>query len=186
MIPNWESFASRELTGEYDRKEDILFLYSRSAKGRPAISMDVDGEFWLRLDPESSEVLAIEIDDFESLFLKKHAEVARIWEQASTGPRAHPERKQSVLQLLLQWSRERFAAPIHASAHARIAFGKHKGRTFKEIALQEPEFLEWMLREGVGTVDQRECAESALAEFRGARSLPTIDVTSRRIRRTST
>jgi hypothetical protein len=53
-----------------------------------------------------------------------------------------------------------------------MPFGKHKGRTFKEIAVEEPEYLEWMLGEGAGSLTERECAQMALGELKGGYSLP--------------
>lgn len=56
----------------------------------------------------------------------------------------------------------RIAPPRHASYNAHISFGKHRSRTFQEIALEEPEYLNWMLREGAGSRIERDSARLAL------------------------
>lgn len=64
----------------YHSDEDILFI--RSENPTPAVSYDVEGELWLRFDPSTKEVLGLEIENFESVFLKKHPEVAKVWKDA--------------------------------------------------------------------------------------------------------
>jgi hypothetical protein len=66
----------------YDSRRDTFFL--RPQKAKPATSFDWDGEFWIRLDPVSHEIVGLEIENFESVFLKKHPEVANVWKQAKT------------------------------------------------------------------------------------------------------
>ncbi len=61
----------------YHSDEDILLI--RPENPRPAVSYDLEGELWLRFDPSTKEVFGIEIENFESVFLKKHPEVAKIW-----------------------------------------------------------------------------------------------------------
>ena len=61
----------------YHKDTDTLFF--RGAEHRPAASIDWDGEIWIRIDPISGEVVGIEIEDFESVFLKKHPEIAVAW-----------------------------------------------------------------------------------------------------------
>ncbi len=65
----------------------------------------------------------------------------------------------------------RVAPPRHASDNARISFGKHRTRTFYEIAVEDPGYLEWMLREGAGSYIERQCAQMALARVRGSYTL---------------
>lgn len=62
----------------YDKDRDILFVYKLPK--RPAVSLDVGGHFWVRFDPESGEVLGVEIEDFESVFLAKYPELRLGWE----------------------------------------------------------------------------------------------------------
>lgn len=61
----------------------------------------------------------------------------------------------------------RIAPPRHASHTARISFGKHRGRIFQEVAIEEPGYLEWMLREGAGSRVERGSARLALDFVRG-------------------
>ena len=64
----------------YRSDEDILFI--RPKNSSPAVSYDWEGELWLRFDPSTKVVLGIEIENFESVFLKKHPEVAKVWKDA--------------------------------------------------------------------------------------------------------
>jgi len=68
----------------------------------------------------------------------------------------------SSAALSQQYPTERIAPARHASADARVSFGKYKGRTFQEVGLMEPSYLEWMLRDGAGSVVEQECARLAL------------------------
>ena len=60
---------------EYNKRRDILFIYSE--RDRPAVSIDCDGEYWVRVDPLNGEILGIEIEDFKRVFLKKHPEISK-------------------------------------------------------------------------------------------------------------
>jgi len=62
----------------YHKDRDILFI--RPDKPRPATSFDWNGEIWVRVNPENGEIVGLEIDDFETIFLKKYPEVAVAWE----------------------------------------------------------------------------------------------------------
>ncbi len=53
----------------YNKEADSLMILW--AENRPAVSKDVDGEFWLRVDPKTNEIIGIEIEDFKS-FIKRH------------------------------------------------------------------------------------------------------------------
>lgn len=75
-------------------------------------------------------------------------------------------------EILSQQYGGRVAPPRHASYRARISFGKHRGRTFEEIAVEEPGYLQWMLREGAGSRVERDCARMALDQLAGGRWLP--------------
>lgn len=67
------SFDPQTMTVRYDSKRDTLFV--RIGQPRPAISYDVLGEAWIRYVSETKEVVGIEIEDFESYFLKQHPEM---------------------------------------------------------------------------------------------------------------
>ena len=110
LLPKWNAFIQADITGDYDRKRDVLYICKVSAEDKPAVSVDVSGEFWLRVDPETSEIVGIEIEDFKAIFLEKHPEVARPWHQAERGIRPRPERKSPVLTLIVEFLKEIFSS----------------------------------------------------------------------------
>jgi uncharacterized protein YuzE len=59
----------------YNKKSDILSMHSK--ENRPAVSVDLAGEIWVRIDPQTGEITGIEIEDFKNIFLKKHPEIAK-------------------------------------------------------------------------------------------------------------
>lgn len=59
----------------YDEKADILLIQSKER--RPSVSVDCDGEYWVRVDPQTGEILGLEIEDFKRVFLKKHREILK-------------------------------------------------------------------------------------------------------------
>lgn len=54
----------------YNKANDSLMILW--AENKPAVNHDVDGEFWLRIVPDTNEIIGIEIEDFKA-FSKKHA-----------------------------------------------------------------------------------------------------------------
>lgn len=66
----------------YHKDEDTLFLHPEEP--RPATSFDLDGEVWIRVDLNNGEVVGLEIEDFETVFLKKHPEVASAWNETKS------------------------------------------------------------------------------------------------------
>lgn len=67
----------------------------------------------------------------------------------------------------------RIAPARFASPDALISFGKHRGTRFREIAIVEPGYLHWMLREGAGSLIEQSCARLALAEVEARTTLPS-------------
>jgi len=63
----------------YHDDEDSLFL--RPEPPVPATSVDWNGEFWVRIKPGTGEIVGIEIENFESVFIKKYPAMALIWKQ---------------------------------------------------------------------------------------------------------
>ena len=66
-------------TGEFEDEEvdSLLVLF---AENRPATSQDVMGKLWIRYDSSTGDIIRIEIDDFEQLFLAEfHPELAHGW-----------------------------------------------------------------------------------------------------------
>ena len=72
----------------YHEDEDTLFI--RPNVPRPATSFDWNGEIWIRVDPTNGEVLGLEIDDFEAVFLKKYPDLAKAWQEVK--PLCHRKR----------------------------------------------------------------------------------------------
>ena len=75
----WDEATTGSFTRSYDKRQDILFIHATPK--RPAVSLDVGGHLWLRFDPETHEVVGVEIEDFEKVFLVKFPELAVGWEQ---------------------------------------------------------------------------------------------------------
>lgn len=63
----------------YDDNEDVFF--ARPSIPRPATSLDWEGEIWVRVDPNTGEIVGLEIEDFETVFLKKHPALAKAWQE---------------------------------------------------------------------------------------------------------
>ena len=72
---NQEAFQNHA----YDKQRDILFI--RQEPKRAGISLDIGGHLWVRFDPESGDVIGIEIEDFERVFLAKYPEMKLGWDQ---------------------------------------------------------------------------------------------------------
>jgi hypothetical protein len=70
-------YDPQNMTMRYDAKRDTLMVHV--GWPRPAISYDVLGEAWIRYVPDTKEVVGIEIENFESYFLKRHPEIAERW-----------------------------------------------------------------------------------------------------------
>jgi hypothetical protein len=85
----------------YHKREDVFFIMPR--KPQPATSVDWNGELWIRVNPETGEVLGLEIEDFESIFLKKHPEVSRVWgEFKPICMKDTKKRQESILQSFMR------------------------------------------------------------------------------------
>jgi uncharacterized protein YuzE len=68
---NWDTIYNvLNFESYYDAKLDVLYAHSKD--NRPAVSIDCDGEFWIRVDSNTGEIFGIEIEDFKKIFLKKH------------------------------------------------------------------------------------------------------------------
>lgn len=57
----------------YNAKRDILFLQLKNPP--PAISVDCNGLFWLRVNPQNGEVVGVEIEGYRKVFLKRYHEL---------------------------------------------------------------------------------------------------------------
>jgi hypothetical protein len=73
---NVKSFVPKYLT-------DVdTFILRPSGKSIPAVSIDIEGEWYLRINPDTGEIVGVEIEDFEKYFIKKYPEFGVIWKQA--------------------------------------------------------------------------------------------------------
>jgi hypothetical protein len=99
--PRFEDLTPKgKWTWSYDRDADTLIMH-RGAP-RKALSVDID-DVWVRIDPETGEILGLEIEDFERVFLVRFPGVAADWR--AEGPGAKPQRMldgwlQALLSLL--------------------------------------------------------------------------------------
>ena len=63
-------------------RKDMDVCYLRSEPNQPATSYDLNGLVWLRIDIATGDIVGIQIDDFESVFLKKYPKLAKAWKEA--------------------------------------------------------------------------------------------------------
>lgn len=63
-------------------RKDIDVFYLRSEPSHPATSYDIGGLLWLRIDINTGDIVGIQIDDFEAVFLKKYPNLANAWKEA--------------------------------------------------------------------------------------------------------
>lgn len=61
--------------------EDIDTLIFQPKNPVPAVSVDCDGDLFLRIDPETKEIVGIEIEDFEGYFITKYPAIAPAWKE---------------------------------------------------------------------------------------------------------
>jgi len=94
----------------YHDDEDTFFL--RPEEPRAAVSFDWNGDVWLRIDPSSGEIVGFEIDDFESIFLKKYPALANAWKETKPlcrrKKRTIPEETcwEAFIRILMEFLRE--------------------------------------------------------------------------------
>ena len=68
---DWDTLTKLEINGEadYDKETDTFFVQSK--EDRLAVSVDCGGEVWVRVDPQSGEIIGIEIENVKA-FMKAH------------------------------------------------------------------------------------------------------------------
>lgn len=62
----------------YHKEEDTLYL--QPIEPKQAVSFDWNGDIWFRLNPDNGEIVGVEIEDFESVFLPKYPNLKSAWE----------------------------------------------------------------------------------------------------------
>ena len=90
----------------YDKKADVLYVHTGSP--RAAISVDLGGEVWLRMDPVTGEVYGFEFEDFEQVFLVAHPDLASGWREVKSVLEGQFELK-NWLNILFEFIRQHFA-----------------------------------------------------------------------------
>jgi len=65
-----------EVTVSFNEKRDSLFIQLKNPP--PAISIDCDGLFWVRVNPVTGDVVGIEIEGYRKVFLKRYHELERM------------------------------------------------------------------------------------------------------------
>jgi hypothetical protein len=127
-----------------------------------------------RLEPQVGfarfEVMVIE--DFASDLSDNVVEIIDVVASGHQGGKLFVSVAPISPRVLSQKRGDRVAPTRHATSKARISFGKHRARTFEEIAVEEPGYLRWMMREGAGSRIERESAQMALEELKGGLRLP--------------
>ena len=78
-VNNIDSFAMQPLDINYDQSLDTLFLFETPQA--PGISVDVKGEFYLRVDYLTHRAIGAEIENFQRVFLRKHSDIRPIWRE---------------------------------------------------------------------------------------------------------
>jgi hypothetical protein len=98
-------------------------------------------------------------DEFRSRNADPRQEIIRI-----TAPGAAAAEVFVILTPLLaqEYDGRRIVPTRDVIKEAVVSFGKHKGRTFEEVARDDPSYLSWVISREVGTVTERECADLAL------------------------
>ncbi len=66
----------KDLMPSYDKRFDTFFL--SPIKPISSVSVDWNGEFWLRV-ASNGDVVGLEVENFEKVFLFKYPEVRVIW-----------------------------------------------------------------------------------------------------------
>ncbi len=96
----WDEQGLGQFKRSYDKQRDILFVHLEPK--RPAVSLDVGGYLWIRFDPETEEVVGVEIEDFEQVFLVKFPELRLMWKDLKPRIVKPPFRKRNTIDEYLQ------------------------------------------------------------------------------------
>ena len=65
----------RSFVPDYDKVADSLLLQPHEPD--PAVSVDWNGEMWLRINPENGEIIGVEIEDYKKFFARKYRKYIR-------------------------------------------------------------------------------------------------------------
>ena len=73
------------LTTRYDQNLDTFFVHV-GPQARPGVSLYLNDEIYIRYDPQTGEVIGLQVENWERVFLKHHPQAASQW-QATTSRR---------------------------------------------------------------------------------------------------
>ena len=65
----------RSFVFNYDKEIDSLIIQTKIPM--PCVSVDWDGDLWVRVNPHSGEIFGVEIEDYKEFFFKKYHSVLR-------------------------------------------------------------------------------------------------------------
>jgi len=124
------NFASiKALEFSYDDEDDIAFVHVN--KPRPAVSLDVAGDMWLRVNPDTDEVLGLEIHAFAKGFLIRHSKIAA------------------------------FAADAMKAAERKFGADAREIHTNSKTLPEFRDFLMYLLGQAIGTYERERLQEAA-------------------------
>ena len=89
---NLDSIDPQRIWSNYDAEADSVVIYITGAP-RPAVSVYVDDNIYLMVDPQSRNVVGFHVEAWERKFVPAHADIQAIW----------PEIKRS-LSSEIRWS----------------------------------------------------------------------------------
>jgi len=109
--------ALAALAIDYDKRHDMLSITAIPA--RPAVSIDIEGEVWLRVVRATGEVVGFEFEDFREHFLPRHPELAQAWRTTypSRLGRTH-EQAAAFLEQVLRWFQQRCSSEATEQTHS--------------------------------------------------------------------
>ena len=105
----WDELRILAFQFAYDQERDTLFL--REEPKRAAVSLPMGQDAWVRYDPQTLEIVGVEVEDFEKVFLVHHPELRATWERVrphvtkrrSRHSEDTMERSSSLIREVLEW-----------------------------------------------------------------------------------
>ena len=146
----WDAGPADRFKPSYDRRRDILFI--QEEPNRPAVSRDIAGEVLIRFNPDTDEIVGVEINDFRKLFLVRHPELAIGWEKVTkhrgAGQDAWLGFLRSLLTTLRDWQRVEELSPGTERARERARGGAFYNAYFQGVREFGQREVDRRLREG--------------------------------------
>lgn len=114
-MPKVEAFVAKGTPEyRYSPRADILFLYRGDFE--PGFTVDAEDGFAWRVSHDKTRVVAIEIHNFQSIFLKQHPDVAVAWKRAQNPLyRLMRNRQARRQEIIADKVIEAAPAPLHLS-----------------------------------------------------------------------